>query len=43
MSLEIENIRPRQKSETESVQIMLSKFVRYIIKSTYPEKKLILF
>ena len=38
MSLEIEYERPYQRNEPESLQNFIVKFVRYNIKSMYPEK-----
>ena len=38
MNLEIEYERPYQRNEPESSQIIILKYVRYNIKSMYPEK-----
>ena len=38
MSLETEYERPYQRNEPESLQIIIMKYVRFNIKSKYPEK-----
>ena len=38
MSLEIENNRPRQINEPETLQKIKIKYVRYKFKSMYPDK-----